>query len=64
MTIDDFKKTRFGPGMKIKYSGEIYNVISTDFKEYLFGFIICGGDLSNISWARCENCELLEKTIN
>lgn len=59
MNIEQFKKTRFGPGMKIKYCGEIYDVISTDFQEYLFGFIIDGGDMNNLSWARCENVELV-----
>lgn len=66
MTIDEFNKTRFGPGMKIKYDGEIYPLISTDFQEALFGFIINGGDLNNLSWARCENVEIIknEKIVN
>lgn len=66
MTIDEFNKTRFGPGMKIKYDGEIYNLIATDFQEALFGFIITGGDLNNLSWARCENVEIIksEKIVN
>ena len=66
MTIDEFNKTSFGPGMKIKYDGVIRDVISADFTEFLFGFIIDGGDFNNLSWARCENVELItnEKQIN
>ena len=49
MTIDEFKSTPFSGGMRIKYDGETYDLIATDFKEYLFAFIIEGGDTNNLS---------------
>ena len=58
MTIDEFNKTRWGHGMKMKYNGEVYDIISCDFKEALIGFSY-GNDPENLSWARCENVELV-----
>ena len=59
MTIDEFQSTTFSGGMRIKYSGQVYDVVSVDFLEKLFGFILEGGDLNNLSWARCENVEFI-----
>lgn len=62
MNIEEFKKTGFAPGMKIKYQGRIYDVISADFEESLFGFSL-DGSCVDLSWARCENVELITVDI-
>ena len=58
MTIEEFNKTGWNPGMKMRYEGEVYDIISVDFKEALIGFRI-DDDVNNMSWARCENIEPL-----
>lgn len=56
MTREEFDKTSWGAGMKMKYDGEIYDIVSVDFKEALIGFSY-DGDSNNLSWARCESIE-------
>lgn len=64
MTVDEFNKTGFGAGMKAKYGGEVYNVISCNFPEALFGLIKEFDDPNDLylwNWCRCENVELIVK---
>jgi hypothetical protein len=63
MTIDEFNKMRFGAGMKIFYKGKEYDIRSVDFEEALIGIDekILGGDEGDISWKRCENCQLVSE---
>ena len=58
MTIEEFNKTGFTGKMKMKYQGEVYDVISVDFEESLFAYSL-DGDYDHLSWARCENVELI-----
>jgi hypothetical protein len=61
MTIEEFKKTGFYSGIKIKYKGKVFDAVSVDFEECLIGIEenIEGADEDEISWKRCENCELI-----
>ena len=56
--IAEFNKTGFTGGMKMKYKNNTYDVISVDFEEELFAYSL-DGDFDNLSWARCENVELI-----
>lgn len=62
MTIDQFNKTSFGSGDKVIYDGKEYGIIIVDFIEALIGIDekILGADEDDISWKRCENCELVK----
>ena len=58
MTIEQFNKTSFGAGMKIKHDGNVYDLISADFQEALIGFSF-DSDPEQLTWARCENVEFI-----
>lgn len=58
MTIQEFEKTSFGAGMKLKYRDEVYQLGSVDFFENLVG-MVNPDDEDNLMWARCENVELV-----
>jgi hypothetical protein len=62
MTIDQFNETRFGAGDKVIYDWKEYDIYSVDFEEALIGINenIPGSDEDDISWKRCENCELVK----
>jgi hypothetical protein len=67
MTIDKFNNTRFGVNDKVIYDGKEYDIFSIDFEECLIGIDenIPGADPGDISWKRCENCELvIRETID
>ncbi len=62
MTLDQFDNTRFGAGDKARYrDGNTYDIKSVDFEERLIGLLmnISGGEPDDISWVRCENCDLI-----
>lgn len=67
MTIKEFNSTGFHMGMKVKYKGEVRNLVSVNFDENLIGLEDeeseceeCGNTFTEIYWVRCENCQLLE----
>lgn len=69
MTKEEFLRTRFAKGMRVKYRESIYDVVSVDFEECLIGMDAgtqecgcCGEETVAVSWARCENCDLIAKT--
>ena len=52
--------------MKVRYKGEIRDLISVDFEENLIGIESgeieceeCGHVETGIQWVRCENCDLI-----
>jgi hypothetical protein len=65
MTIEEFNKLRFGAGDQVIFKGEIYDLVSVDFEEALIGIDerLVGSEEDDISWKRCENCELVKKEI-
>mgnify|MGYP001604286547 CR=1 FL=1 len=58
MEIEEYKKQRWGAGMKALYNGTIYDIDSCNFPEFLIG-LNDGSD--ELFWVRCENIELLSK---
>lgn len=58
MTIEEFNKTGFTGNMKMRYQGEVYDIVSVDFQEALFAYSL-DDDCDNLSWARCENVSLV-----
>jgi len=67
MTSKEFDETKFSAGQKVNYKGrwnneyKEYPIASIDFEEQLFGLLILteDGDHNEISWVRCENCNIL-----
>lgn len=66
MTIEEFSQTRFHAGMKVRYKGEIRDLVSVDFEENLIGIESeeieceeCGHVEIGIQMVRCENCDLI-----
>lgn len=66
MTIEEFSQTGFYAGMKVRYKGEIRDLIPVDFEENLIGIESgeieceeCGHVETDIQWVRCENCDLI-----
>lgn len=66
MTIEEFTQTGFHSGMKVRYKGEIRDLVSVDFEENLIGIESeeieceeCGRVETGIQWVRCENCDLI-----
>jgi hypothetical protein len=59
MTIDEFRKYRWGAGMKAKYRNSEYPIVSCDFDEELVGLknVVSGSD--DLTWVRCENIEIV-----
>lgn len=63
MTIEQFEKTGFSANSKIIYNGKTYDVIMVDFEESLIAideFPDDEDENKQLSWKRCENCELLK----
>lgn len=59
MTINQFENTQFTSGLNVEYAGKIYPIISVCFEEYLIGINKnIDSDESDISWVRCENCNI------
>ena len=58
MTIEEFDKMSFKAEMKAVYKQKQYDVVSVDFEEKLIGLSEPWDD-ENITWVRCENCELI-----
>jgi hypothetical protein len=58
MTQEEFLSTSFGAGMKAKYMGGEYPIISFDTTERLIG--LGGGIMERIKWVRCENVEIIK----
>ncbi len=61
MTITEFEKTGFSGNSKIIYDGKTYDVIMVDFQESLIAideFPDDEDENKQLSWKRCENCEL------
>nr|DAZ81093.1 MAG TPA: zinc ribbon domain protein [Caudoviricetes sp.] len=52
MTIEEFSQTGFHAGMKVRYKGEIRDLVSVDFEENLIG--IESGEIE------CEECGHVE----
>ena len=52
MTREEFNNTGFTGKMKMKYKYRIYDVISVDFDEALFGYSL-DGSCVDLSWCRC-----------
>jgi hypothetical protein len=66
MTQAEFQKTRWGKGMRALYRGEIYLIAQVDFEEQLIGMVSeqYESDPNEVmSWARCENVELMNYQI-
>lgn len=60
MTITDFNKTAFAYGTRIIYNGKEYPVVSVDFVEALIAIIKdTDADEPELSWVRCENCQII-----
>lgn len=61
MTIEEFNKTGFTGCMKAMYKGQAYEIASVDFEEKLIGLVlnIPGSEEGEVSWVRCENCEIV-----
>lgn len=57
MTIEQFDKTGFSANMRVDYLGQIYHLVSVDFKEKLFGIDMYGA--ADLKWVRCENVNLI-----
>jgi hypothetical protein len=59
VTIEEFRKYRWGAGMKAKYHSGEYPIVSCDFEEELVGLknVVSGSD--NITWVRCENMDIV-----
>lgn len=69
MTKEEFLRTRFAKGMRVKYRGSIHDVVSVDFEECPIGIdagtqecVCCGAEIVAVNWVRCENCDLITKT--
>jgi hypothetical protein len=60
MTIEKFNSTGFGGGMWMKYQGIVYELCSVDFEEKLLAYKL-NENSEQYSWARCENCEIVDK---
>lgn len=62
MTIEEFDNYRFGAGMKVKYKHCVYDVVTVNFGERLFGLgdDSCEDD-EDLTWVRCENAEVIKK---
>lgn len=58
MTLEEFNTIKFAPGMHNKYEGERYKIIAVDFEESLIA-IDDMNSAEDLSWKRCEHCELL-----
>ena len=62
MTKEEFTNQKWGAKMQCGYRGEVYRIISVNFEEMLVGLIphdeFQDKD-SEITWARCENIQLL-----
>jgi hypothetical protein len=67
MTLTKFNQTRWGKGMFARYCGQRYLIVQVDLLEALIGL----GDPelldheerypnAEISWARCENVDLID----
>jgi hypothetical protein len=63
MTIEEFNNTRFRSGMKAKYRGGEYPIMTVDFLEALIGLDLhlMGAEEAEVSWVRCENIELIKE---
>lgn len=62
MTREEFAQTRFTANMKAEYKGHIYNVISVNFEEGLFGLFDSEIDFDgndDLFWVRCESVKLV-----
>lgn len=60
MTLEEFKNTRFQQGMEIKYKGVSHHIHGVDFEECLIAFPINKYLPEQLTWVRCENCELIK----
>ncbi len=61
MTIEEFRKTSWCPGMRVKCRDLVYKVIAVDFLEKLIE-INCEYDGDDDSfWVRFENVELCDE---
>lgn len=59
MTIDEFNKTAFYPGMRAIYKGNVYTLATVDFDEALIALLGVVLGQNEPSWVRCENIELI-----
>lgn len=60
MTQEEFKTMKFRAGMTFSYRSEPYKLASVNFPEMLIG--LCkdeNDDEEDITWVRCENCQML-----
>ena len=55
MTKKQFEIQKWKSGMKAKYHGGEFDIISVNFEEKLIGL----DDKDEICWVRCENIELI-----
>jgi hypothetical protein len=70
ITFKKFDTMAFRKGMKVKHRFEEWLIYSVDFDERLLGLVrpedleSAKAGLGQPSWARCENCILLNSTPN
>ncbi|RYF10504.1 MAG: hypothetical protein EOO42_22525 [Flavobacteriales bacterium] len=58
MTIEKFDNTGFTGGMRVRYDGSEYDLVSVDFQEKLIA-IDEFGQGHDATWKRCENVEVV-----
>jgi hypothetical protein len=57
MTKEQFEKQEWKSGMKAKYHGGEFDIVTVNFEESLVGL---GDDKSEeVNWVRCENIEVV-----
>ena len=64
MTTEQFDRTGWGNGMKVKAHGRygkigIRNVVAVDFDQCLIGIKVSLDPDEPPQWIRCENCEIV-----
>jgi hypothetical protein len=61
MDIEEFSKTRFGAGdkMRKKSDGKIYDIVALDFDESLFAYWPDNESQETTWWIRCENVDFI-----
>lgn len=57
MTQEEFNNIKFTFGMIAEYKGKTYYIVTVNFEEHLIGLYD-----SDIIWARCENCRIINES--
>jgi hypothetical protein len=65
MSIEELNNTKFNQGDRVIYKGVTYPVVVIEFDESLIGIPfdprIKVEVADQITWVRCENCELIKQ---